>query len=191
MADLPAELLITIFRLLDCHERIVSLVCRSWRYASKLLGPRNRSFGYLVCEDRMLAGSESLLRWAHTELKFPLARAQPYFQRCAVNQGRLDVLRYLKAHGHAINPCVCQEACGEHGSLELLKKLRAMGCPWDETAVAHALHWNQVEILKWLKANRAPHGYWTRCNYTYLSRNKNDAARWMENHWPEAICELF
>ena len=43
------------------------------------------------------------------------------------------------------------------GHLHVLKYARANGCPWDETAVAHALFYGRSETLEWALANGCPH----------------------------------
>ena len=49
----------------------------------------------------------------------------------------------------------CQFAA-EGGHLEVLKWLRAEGCPWDEWACAWALRGGHLEVLEWLRAAGCP-----------------------------------
>ena len=49
----------------------------------------------------------------------------------------------------------CAEAA-EGGHLEVLKWLRAEGCPWDEDACTEAAWYGRLEVLKWLRDNGCP-----------------------------------
>ena len=51
---------------------------------------------------------------------------------------------------------VCANAA-EGGHLEVLKWLRAEGCPWDARVCANALEGEHLEVLEWLLAEGCPY----------------------------------
>ena len=44
----------------------------------------------------------------------------------------------------------------EEGQLEILKWLRANGCPWDEWTCSIAAYRGHLEVLHWLRENGCP-----------------------------------
>ena len=50
---------------------------------------------------------------------------------------------------------LCEKAAAR-GDVEVLKWLRAEGCPWGETVCANAADGGHLEVLKWLWAEGCP-----------------------------------
>ena len=80
---------------------------------------------------------------------------KPRLCREAAARGHLEVLKCLRAEGCPWDELACAEAAGG-GHLEVLKWLRAEGCPWDEWACAKASQSGHLEVLKWLLAEGCP-----------------------------------
>ena len=54
-----------------------------------------------------------------------------------------------------IKPRFCEETA-THGDIEMLKWLRAEGCPWDAWVCARAACGGHLEVLNWLQAEGCP-----------------------------------
>ena len=71
----------------------------------------------------------------------------------AAESGYLDLLQWLiKKQGFAMDVVVMERAAGS-GNLELVKWLRAEGCPWDDWTCNMAVNYGHVEVLRWLREN--------------------------------------
>ena len=80
---------------------------------------------------------------------------RPHLCEEAAGRGDLEMLRGLRAGGCPWDVLACVNAAGG-GHVEVLKWLRAEGCPWDEVACENAAGGGHVEVLKWLLAEKCP-----------------------------------
>jgi hypothetical protein len=55
-----------------------------------------------------------------------------------------------------------------HGNLQVLRRARLRGFPWDASTRSNAAFGGHLEVLQWLRANRCPWDEWT-C--THAARN--------------------
>ncbi|MDE2101059.1 MAG: hypothetical protein KGL39_27680 [Patescibacteria group bacterium] len=70
----------------------------------------------------------------------------------AAANGQLNVIKWLRAQGCPWDERVCVTAA-RRGHLEVLEWVRANGCPWDELVCAEAARHGHLEVLKWARAN--------------------------------------
>ena len=75
-----------------------------------------------------------------------------------------------------IKPLLCKGAAAR-GDVEMLKWLRAKGCPWDEGTCAAAAYGGHLEVLKWLRAGGCPWDNWT-CAYAAEGGNL-EVPKWL------------
>ena len=140
-AGLPPELLEAVARRVAPEDRFCfRLVCRGWAEAGggAAGGGGGKQGGERVLPDgrrtrttaRSAAASLARVEWARS---------------CASYS---EWERYIVPH-------LCGEAAGR-GDLEVLKWLRAEGCPWDEAACRFAAFGGHLEVLKWLQAEGCP-----------------------------------
>lgn len=66
--------------------------------------------------------------------------------------GHLDLMKWLRANGCPWDFYICACAAQE-GHLNVLKWARANGCDWDGTTCSYAAASGHLDILKWAKAN--------------------------------------
>ena len=94
--------------------------------------------------------------------------------KAAVRLGYLSTLKHLHRQGrlhvnsegslqkcftgkiHEIEATVLHQEAAAKGQLEVLKWLRANGCPWDEKTCASAAQAGHLEVLQWARANGCP-----------------------------------
>ena len=99
--------------------------------------------------------------------------------KAAVRLGYLSTLKHLHRQGrlhvnsegslqkcftgkiHEIEATVLHQEAAAKGQLEVLKWLRANGCPWDEKTCASAAQAGHLEVLQWARANDCPWDKWT------------------------------
>jgi hypothetical protein len=79
----------------------------------------------------------------------------------AAKNGHLELLRWMRANGCPLGERTCSDAA-QAGHLEVLQWLRANGCPWDEHTCMCAAAYDRLEVLKWARANGCPWCRWTR-----------------------------
>ena len=72
------------------------------------------------------------------------------------------------------------QACGfaaELGHLEVLQRLRANGCPWDEDAVTNAASEGHLEVVRWAVEHGCP---WNGGGVLHASWNDHaDVVQWL------------
>lgn len=73
----------------------------------------------------------------------------------AAGAGRLDALRWLRAHGCEWDARTCK-AAAYGGHLELLRWAREHGCPWDAEACRSAAISGNLDRLKYLRRHGFP-----------------------------------
>ena len=71
--------------------------------------------------------------------------------------GHLEVMKWLRANGCPWNEETCMGAT-EGGQQKVLQWARANGCPWDGNTCSAAALGGHLEVLKWARANRCPWG---------------------------------
>ena len=106
--------------------------------------------------ERAAAASVARVEWARS-------LSEEEWERCivpclcdgAAGRGDLEMLKWLRAKGCPWDVKACRSAA-KSGHLEVLKWLRAEGCPWDEYACESAEVGGQLEVLKWLRDAGCP-----------------------------------
>ena len=73
----------------------------------------------------------------------------------AAGAGDLELVRWLRANGCPLDATASAFA-GMKGRLEVLQWLAAEGCPWDADTCIYALDEGHVEVLRWARENGAP-----------------------------------
>ena len=73
----------------------------------------------------------------------------------AAESGNLDMLKWLKANGCPMNERTCAGAALA-GHLEALKLLREFLCPWDRLTCINAAKNGHLDSLKWARMNGCP-----------------------------------
>ena len=84
-------------------------------------------------------------------------RTRTTARAAAASVARVEWARSCASEGEwerYIRPRLCEEAAGR-GDLEMLKWLRARGCPWG-AGTAGAAGCGHLEVLKWLRAEGCP-----------------------------------
>ena len=82
---------------------------------------------------------------------------KPRLCKFAAGRGDLEMLKWLRAGGCPWNEQACSGAAwGRH--LKVLKWLRAEGCPWHEDACSFAAAGDQQKVLEWLRKQGFPWG---------------------------------
>ena len=71
----------------------------------------------------------------------------------AAMSGNLELVRWLRANGCPWDFMTCFFAAS---NLELIRWLRANGCPWDWRTCFGAVHKGHVEVLRWARENGCP-----------------------------------
>ena len=88
----------------------------------------------------------------------------------AVKLGYISTLKHLHSRGrlrYKVNLC---EAAASSGQFEVLKVLRAKGCPWDWRTCAYAAEFGHLEVLQWARENDCPWDEKT-CTYAVVGGN--------------------
>jgi hypothetical protein len=140
-------------QLAEDDELAVSLACRKLREA--VAGTKRRVAGApLLTEIGSALGSVGKLEWA---LSCGLPLGAKLLIRVA-RLGRLEPLRWLRAHGLAWQPCGYQtegpfSSAAAGGHLSALRWGRANGCPWDGKTCANAARGDHLAVLQWARAN--------------------------------------
>jgi hypothetical protein len=78
----------------------------------------------------------------------------------AAAKGQLEVLKWLRANGCPWDEKTCASAA-QAGHLEVLQWARANGCPWDANTCAGAALAGHIKVLQWARANGCPWDEWT------------------------------
>ena len=78
-----------------------------------------------------------------------------YLLQLAAETGQLEVVKWLRANGCPWDEMTCSWAA-QGGRLEVLQWLRANGCPWNERTCARAAWGGHLEVLQWARANGCP-----------------------------------
>lgn len=73
----------------------------------------------------------------------------------AAKCGYLEVLKWLRANGCPWDHRACYAAAW-NGHLGVLRWLHANGCPWTGRACSGAVHGGHLELLQWLRINGCP-----------------------------------
>jgi hypothetical protein len=94
-----------------------------------------------------------------------------YLLQLAAETGQLEVVKWLRANGCPWDEMTCSWAA-QGGRLEVLQWLRANGCPWNERTCAEAALGGNLEVLQWLRANGCPWSSMTR----YYAEHKGHLA---------------
>ena len=63
----------------------------------------------------------------------------------AAGGGHLEVLKWMRENGGALNELTCTYAAGK-GHLEVLKWLREVQCPWNENTTTYAAKYGRLEV---------------------------------------------
>ena len=79
----------------------------------------------------------------------------------AAAKGQLEVLKWLRANGCPWDEQTCASAA-QAGHLEVLQWARANGCPWDKYTCSEAAENGHLEVLQWAHANECPWD-WVQC----------------------------
>ena len=106
---------------------------------------------------RAAAASAARVAWARScagETKW--ARyIEPRLFAKAAGRGDLEMLKWLRAKGCPWDKWTCANAA-KGGHLEMLKWLRDNGCLWSAGACASAAFRGHLEVLEWLRAAGCP-----------------------------------
>ena len=167
-AGLPPELLEAVARRVAPEDRFCfRLVCRGWAEAggSREGGGGGKQGGWQALPawlrtrstPRAAAASEARVEWARSCVSDGEWERYMWPRLCngAAGRGDLEMLKWLRAKGCPWDKWTCANAA-KGGHLEMLKWLRAEGCPWDEGACAWAALRGHLEVLKWLQAEGCP-----------------------------------
>ncbi len=73
----------------------------------------------------------------------------------AASQGRLEVMKALRAGGCAFDAWACR-AAAKAGHIDALKWLHGSGCPWDVWTTSGAAVGGHLDVLVWLRDNKCP-----------------------------------
>ncbi|WZN61835.1 ankyrin repeat protein [Chloropicon roscoffensis] len=91
--------------------------------------------------------------------------------------GHLEVIKWLRAKGCPWDvETSFMAAYGGH--LELVKWLRAKGCPWNEKTSSNAAHGGHLEVLQWLRAQDPPCPWDDDVCYYAAGNGHLDVLRW-------------
>ncbi len=100
-----------------------------------------------------LGGHISVLEWC-AKNNYSLYIATHY----AIQGGHLHILKWLQSNNikfNVIDNSLCNCAA-DNGHLEILKFLRGIGCPWNDTTYLYALDNGNKELVKWMEENGCP-----------------------------------
>ena len=133
---------------------IFARVCRGWRKAQLKVGGPLRT---RVESDVLLPGQAELAKWALAE---GCPRKRQFYTTNMAHEaalyGHRELVQWLCGEGgFAMDEKVVMNAAGA-GDLELVRWLRANGCPLDATASAFAGMKGRLEVLQWLAAEGCP-----------------------------------
>ena len=73
----------------------------------------------------------------------------------AASNGHLEILKWARENGCPWNTNTCSQAAG-NGHLETLKWARENGCPWNTDTCSWAAGNGHLETLKWARENGCP-----------------------------------
>ena len=148
---------------------VFALVCRGWRKAQLKVGGPLRT---RVMSDVLMPGSVALAKWALAE-GCPREGDGYYttMAHYAAEYGHLELVQSLCGEEGA-SWGFARFAMDEHvmmhaarsGNLELVKWLRANGCPWDANACHVAVRRGHVRVLRWARENG--------CKWTAATRDR-------------------
>ena len=135
--------------------RLISGTCRS-----AISGGHLESLKWLMgysmgIKPHELCSLEENLR--HSPFKDNGQSWDEYACEYAAKNGRLEVLKWLRANQCPWDEYTCASAAGS-GHLELLKWARDNGAPWDEYTCSEALRGGHKNILNWLSIYGTPCG---------------------------------
>ena len=95
----------------------------------------------------------------------------------AARGGHLEVLKWLRAKGC---PCGTLTSCwaAQGGRLEVMKWLRAKGCPWGTWASSRAAKGGHLVVLQWMRAQDPPCPWNSDVCYYAASKGHLEVLRW-------------
>jgi len=98
-----------------------------------------------------------VLRWAweHGAREHDCERTEAITCEAAAAGGHMEVLRWLREHGHRWDEGTCH-AAAKGGHLEVLKWVRGHGCPWTPGTCAGAAQGGHMDVLEWLRVHGCP-----------------------------------
>jgi hypothetical protein len=106
----------------------------------------------------------------------------------ASEKGDLDVMKRLRDSGCPWDSCTF-EAAARHGSLDNMKWLKDNGCPWYRTTFCGAAAHGSLENMKWLKDNGFP---WSLFTFAWAARHGNlENLKWLKDNGCPWDCDTF
>lgn len=143
MEALPREVVAAVLRSVP-QKRILRAVCRGWRM---LVAP--------MSDDEDLSPYVVNIPTAIWALNHGVPIAQ--FRQAMVEYAPLYVLFWFsKRCPTRWNMTYACELAAKHNRLDVLKWLRARGCPWDASVCHVAAEYGHLELLRWSRAQNPP-----------------------------------
>ncbi|WZN58522.1 putative ankyrin repeat protein [Chloropicon roscoffensis] len=103
--------------------------------------------------------------------------------------GHLEVMKWLRAKGCPWDEQTSNAAAGG-GHLELAKWLRAKGCPWDQSVSREAACGGHLEVLQWVRGQDPPWPWNEHVCFDAAQKGHLDILRWARSQgcpWDEDV----